>query len=76
MELGRGLMKIVIEITEPVDEETGRLILRQMTADADGPEKEPMRLDGAYTWLPVKIVGVVTDEDCPGDQLIMAVEPL
>lgn len=68
-------MKVVIEITdadgEPYRDKTYlRAALTKMMAEGTATiTSESWEFD-------VEIVGVVTAEDSPGDQLIMAVEPL
>ena len=75
-------MKFVVEIIEEDGSDTS-------LADDDDFAVEQLRwmerdrlaggyvtLDGTNYAMPVRIVGVVTAEDCPGDQKIMVVEPL
>lgn len=75
-------MKIVIEVTEDIsDEQLVRMLRdaqRRQEHDAgDGRKHHWIDLETPFMCLHVeRIVGVVTAEDSPGDQTIMAVIPL
>lgn len=69
-------MKIVVEVKSGYPDEQAREILQAIADQGSFSHAAYAELQGRDSRLVVEIVGVVTAEDSPGDQLIMAVEPL
>lgn len=71
-------MKIVIEVTEDLSDEQLVRMLRDAQRRQDTERRDHwIDLETPFMCLHVeRIVGVVTAEDSPGDQTVMAVIPL
>lgn len=69
-------MKIVVEVKSGYSDELTRDVLREIAAEGSFSHAAYAELQGRDSRVIVEIVGVVTAEDSPGDQLVMAVEPL
>lgn len=62
------MSKYLIEVNDDaVDDRAGELVQRMV-------DEGTVTLGSASVDLPVKILGTVTAEDCPGDQHIVAIE--
>lgn len=68
-------MKIVIETTGDTPDAEVTDLLRLMERDRAATAGW-MDIETAQYVIPCRVVGVVTAEDSPGDQLVMAVIPL
>lgn len=73
-------MKVVIELLDedgtPVGPEDFDFEIEQLRWAEKDREHGYVHLDTTNYVFPVRIVGVVTAEDSPGDQTVMAVIPL
>lgn len=69
-------MKIVLEVKSRYSDAQARAILQAIAAEGSFSHAAYAELQGRDSRVIVEIVGVVTAEDSPGDQLVMAVEPL